>query len=174
MNPVVACAETTLRQHPDPAVRLTELLRSVAPITDRSLTAGRLRSMLEDHPERFRILDSWDSRWLEPESNVPSERAWVVSLSPGTDPPDGEPSAGLLREAGVDPGRADGGRTDRLLRESFRWVSRDIDVRSRLALSRWSAIRRALVELPTAPAGRRDRTATPRPHPSAAPRRRAR
>lgn len=124
MNPVVACAETTLRQHPDPAVRLTELLRSVAPITDRSLTVARLRSILEDHPDRFRILDSWDSRWLEPQSRVPAERAWVVSLAPGTDPPDGEPHAGLLRE-------------------SFRWVSRDVDVRSRLALSRWSAIRRA-------------------------------
>lgn len=123
MNPVVACAETALRQHPDPAVRLTELLRSVAPITDRNLTVARLRSILEDHPDRFRILDSWDSRWLEPESRVPMERAWVVSLSPGTDPPDGEPHA-------------------RLLRESFRSISRDLDGRSRVALSRWSALRR--------------------------------
>lgn len=124
MNPVVACAEATLRQHPDPAVRLTELLRAVAPLTDRSLTVRRFRSMLEDHPDRFRILDSWDSRWLESESLVPAGRAWVVSLSPGADPPGGASHADLLRE-------------------SFRWVTRHVDARSGLALSRWSAIRRA-------------------------------
>jgi hypothetical protein len=124
MNPVVTCAEASLRQHPDPAVRLIELLRSVAPLTDRSLTAARFRSILEDHPDRFRILDSWDSRWLESESLVPAERAWVVCLSPGTDPPAGPPHADLLRE-------------------SFRSISRDMDSRSGLALIRWNAIRRA-------------------------------
>lgn len=147
MNPVVACAETTLRQHPDPAVRITELLRSVAPVTDRTLTVPRLRSILEDHPERFRILDSWDSRWLEAESHVPTERAWVVSLSPGTDPPDGDPHAlGAVvrgRGAGREPNPDSALRQAELLRESFRWISRDLDARSRLALSRWCALRRA-------------------------------
>jgi len=59
MDPIVSCAEQTLRGSAHPALLLSELLEAVAERVDRGLDAARLRGMLEAHPERFRILEPW-------------------------------------------------------------------------------------------------------------------
>jgi hypothetical protein len=59
MNPIAECAAQTLLHHPHPALRLSELLQLVAERVDRGLDPGRLRTLLEEHPETFRLLDPW-------------------------------------------------------------------------------------------------------------------
>ena len=51
MNPIAECAAQTLLHHPHPALRLSELLQLVAERVDRGLDPGRLRTLLEEHPE---------------------------------------------------------------------------------------------------------------------------
>jgi len=63
MDTITECVDTTLRAHPHPALRLSELVDLVSADVDRSMTPSRLRTILESHPERFRVLDSWEGRW---------------------------------------------------------------------------------------------------------------
>jgi hypothetical protein len=123
MNTIAECADTTLRAHPHPALRLSELNALIAPKVDRSMTPRRLRSVLEAHPERFRLLNSWDEPWRSPSPDSGSVGdAWVVSV----DLPDGL--------------ALDAPRAVLRLRESVRWIARSVDGRSRVEVSRWYAI----------------------------------
>lgn len=124
MNPIAICAESTLRAHTHPALRLSELLALVAPRIDRGLDATRLRAVLEEHPDRFRVLEPWTGPWrpgaFEPGARNSGE-AWVVAITDPGEPPEG-PRAALK------------------LRESVRWLSLGVDPRSNTEVSRWYAI----------------------------------
>ncbi len=123
MSPVAIRAEEALRDHLHPALTLSELLDLVAPHVDRTMDAGRLRSVLELHPERFRVLEPWSGSWRGgPVGRAArSDRAWVVGIAdPGAAP---DAPAASLR-----------------LRESVRWLSRGVDPRSAIEVSRWYAI----------------------------------
>lgn len=119
MNPIAAHAESVLQVAPHPALRLSELLELLAERAGRSITLDRLRRALEDHPERFRILESWQGPWRVREAR--STDAWVVAVEDPDTPPDEPPP--VLR-----------------LRESVRWVALGMDGRSRMEVSRWYAI----------------------------------
>lgn len=126
MNPIAVCAESTLRQHPHPALRLSELVELVAERVDRTLEESRLRSILESYPDRFRILDPWRGPWRVVPRDDPEEGSaravWVVAVVDPTQPPD-HPGAAALK-----------------LRESVRWLGRGVDPRSPHEVSRWYAI----------------------------------
>ena len=124
MNTIAACAEQVLRAHTHPALRLSELVELVAGRVDRNLDASRLRAILEEYPDRFRVLEPWSGPWrsTDPRRPVPERRdAWVVAISDPDDPPD-VPSPALK------------------LRESVRWLSKAVDARSVVEVSRWYAI----------------------------------
>jgi hypothetical protein len=121
MNTIALRAEAALHAHPNPALRLAELLALIAHDVDRSLTSERFRAILEDHPDRFRILDSWSRRWTVRASGAGEGSAWVVAIADPGRPPDGPRSAVRLRE-------------------SVRWLARSVDRRSHLEVSRWYAI----------------------------------
>jgi len=140
MNPLASHAEAALHRAPHPALRLTELLRLVVERTGPSVTLRRLRTALESRPDRFRILEAWESRWRVRESAPAAEEpgardAWVIAVSSPDDPPDAPPSAVRLRE-------------------SVRWVALALDGRSRIEASRWYAIALAEREIRTAVARR--------------------
>ena len=125
MNPIVECAERILLEHPHPALRLSELHELVAERFDRNLEQARLRAMLEDHPELFRVLDPWRGPWRssqQPHTAMYSADPWVVIVTH----PDGADR--LQRPAALK------------LRESVRWLAHDIDARSAYEVSRWYAI----------------------------------
>ncbi|MDX1495772.1 MAG: hypothetical protein R3253_17005 [Longimicrobiales bacterium] len=119
MNAIATHAESVLHSAPHPALRLSELLEAVTAQLGTSVTRQRLRTALEDYPDRFRILEAWKGPWRVREGG--STDAWVVAVSPPETPPDAPPSA--LR-----------------LRESVRWVALGMDGRSRMETSRWYAI----------------------------------
>lgn len=128
MNPVAICAERVLRAHDHPALLLSELVELIAPRIDRGLDAARLRALLEEHPERFRVIEPWSGPWRPggpggPGTGTGTERreAWVVAITEPELPPDA-PHAALR------------------LRESVRWLTRGVDPRSRADVSRWYAI----------------------------------
>lgn len=124
MNPIVLHAEQALRAHTHPALRLSELVELIAARVDRGLDTRRLRAVLEEHPERFRLLEPWAGPWR---SDGPTRRprphddAWVVVVTDPDHPPDTPRSALKLRE-------------------SVRWLARGIDGRSAVDVSRWYAI----------------------------------
>ncbi|MEQ1857459.1 MAG: hypothetical protein ABL963_13455 [Longimicrobiales bacterium] len=125
MHPIAACAETALRHHVDPALRLRELVELVAVHVDLTLDAARLRGILESYPEHFRLLDPWRGRWeartaRDPEEPDPGIDVWVIGVSEGAPPPGTSPA---LR-----------------LRESVRWLARGVDPRSPSDVGRWYAI----------------------------------
>ena len=126
MNPIARHAEAVLHAAPHPALRLTELLHLVTERSGRPLTPASLRVVLEERPDRFRILEAWSGRWRAREG-PPTEPdhggadAWVVAVVTPDTPPDAPQPA--LR-----------------LRESVRWVALGLDGRSRLDTSRWYAI----------------------------------
>ncbi len=125
MNPIAAFAESTLRQHAHPALRLRELVALVAERVDRTLDCARLRAVLEGYPERFRILDPWRGAWRtapSPSADEPAQvDVWVVAVTDPGSPATGAPSAIKLRE-------------------SVRWLGRGIDPGSPTDVSRWYAI----------------------------------
>lgn len=127
MNTIARCCEAALHAAPHPALRLTELLELVADRVGRSLTPATLRAILEDRPDRFRILEAWHGPWRVREPSGREGRsagepdAWVVAVGSPDTPPDAPRPA--LR-----------------LRESVRWVALGLDGRSRMDASRWYAI----------------------------------
>lgn len=126
MDPIATCAERTLRRSMHPALKLSELVESVSDILDRTLDAGRLRAILEAHPDRFRILEPWDGAWRAARGHLMAREgaseAWVVAVSDPDEPPDGAGPAAVT------------------LRESVRWLARAVDTRSRDDVGRWHAI----------------------------------
>ena len=127
MNPIARHAETVLHATPHPALRLTELLELVAERAGRALTPATLRAVLEERPDRFRILESWRGPWRVRETSSRdgadphASDAWVVVVGRPDTPPDAPAAAQRLRE-------------------SVRWVALGLDGRSRLDVSRWYAI----------------------------------
>lgn len=124
MNPIVTCAEHVLRVHVHPALRLNELRELVAERVDRGLDIRTLRAMLEEHPELFRVIEPWSGPWRLHDQRRGHGRppeAWVVVI---TDPGEGPDTSGAALR----------------LRESVRWLARDLDVRSPLEVGRWYAI----------------------------------
>jgi hypothetical protein len=124
VNPIASCADQALRSHTHPALKLSELVDIVARRVDRGLDARRLRAILEEYPERFRLLEPWSGPWRPDEApRVPQqpEEAWVVAVGDPDEPPDTPRSALKLRE-------------------SVRWLARGIDERSAVDVSRWYAI----------------------------------
>lgn len=162
MNPIAAHAESALHNAPHPALRLTELLELVSRRAGRSLTLERLRTALEDHPDRFRILESWSGPWrVREESERTRRRPDRVRAASGR-AGEGFSRARELdgRDAAtVEKGDAwvvavegpdtppDAPRPAVRLRESVRWVALGLDGRSRIEVSRWYAI--ALAERAT-------------------------
>jgi hypothetical protein len=127
MDEVLRHVESALRCHPAPAVRLSELLALVrSGLSPRALDARLLRTLLEGHPDRFRILDPWRGPWRTARLSPPLEGGngdpWVVVV---TDPADQNLEASCLAAR---------------LRESVRWVGRSIDPRSTRELVRWHAL----------------------------------
>jgi len=127
MNQVLRHAEAVLRQHPAPALRLQELLGLVRASTkERTLDARLLRTLLEAHPDRFRLLDPWQGPWRL--SGIDADRMqrgsdpWVVVVT--------DPGAQDLDEP----------RPAARLRESVRWMARGVDPRARRELIRWHAL----------------------------------
>jgi hypothetical protein len=122
MDAIAHAAEEALLEHPHPALRLSELCELISRHIDRHLDGERLRTALEAHPDRFRILEMWRSRWstLDPGGAIPVE-AWVVATADRDPSPSGRDTAGLLRE-------------------SVRRIARGLDGRSSLDLGRWQAI----------------------------------
>jgi hypothetical protein len=126
MDPIVHCAEHTLRQSEHPALKLSELLESVSEIVDRTLDAGRLRAILEGHPDRFRILEPWRGPWRGTAGTLMAREgtgeAWVVAVTYPDGPPNGAGPVAIK------------------LRESVRWLARGVDPRSPAEVSRWYAL----------------------------------
>lgn len=131
MHPIARCAEETLRAHPDPALRLAELIELMGERAHRGLTADRLRLILEQHPASFRILDALGGarHTIAPGTGElrPIRRTWVVALGAPREPPHG-------------PGASGGAGTLRRLREGVRWLARGVDARSQVDVSRWDVI----------------------------------
>ncbi len=133
MHPTAVCAARILEEHPHPALRLAELLPGVAERVDRTLTAERLRNVLAEHPDRFKLLDPWRGPWRTGPSGTgapddperladPFGDVWVVLL--------GEPASA----------RPDPRAPTVTLRESVRWLARSVDPCSAVDVSRWYAI----------------------------------
>ena len=124
MNAILVQAEAALRDHPDPALRIGELLELVRG-SDRTMSAARLRALLEDHPTVFRVFEPWRGPWRRRDDRraapTGEEEAWVVLVS---DPTGGRDNPAHLTR----------------LRESVRWLSRGVDPRSASDLGRWHAI----------------------------------
>jgi hypothetical protein len=131
MNPIATCTEHFMAAHPHPALRIGEILAPVAERIDRSLTAGRLKAALAEHPETFRLLDPWQGPWRVRTASASAAEAdvWVVLLLVATG---GEPAAAGRESSATGPVTT--------LRESVRWLARGIDPRSPLSVSRWYAI----------------------------------
>lgn len=125
MNSIALRAEAALRRHPHPALRLSELVALIAEDVDRGLTPQRLRPVLEDHPERFRVLDASILRWgtatSAGDTTDADADAWAIAVH-DPDAPSELPAQALR------------------LRESVRWLGRGIDPRSSMEITRWYAI----------------------------------
>ena len=127
MHPIVQRAEILLQSHTHPTLRLAELLRLLQRDVDQTLTEPRLRTLISEHPGRFRLLESWQGGWRQVASGT-EPATWVVAVGNAAPPPNGAP-----------PGH--------LLRESVRWLGCGLDARSRTDATRWYAI--ALTERAT-------------------------
>lgn len=127
MHPIVQRAEILLQSHAHPTLQLRELLEILRRDVDQTLTGPRLRSLINEHPDRFRVLESWYGGWRQIASGT-EPVTWVIAVGASPPPPGGDA-----------PGH--------LLRESVRWLGCGLDTRSRTDASRWYAI--ALTERAT-------------------------
>jgi hypothetical protein len=123
MNSIATYVVRFMEAHPHPALRLNELMPSVADAVDRSITVERLRETLAEYPHTFRILDPWQGPWRVADAAAATTGdAWVVLLN--------HPSPSTATPRGA----------VRTLRESVRWLAREVDERSALSVSRWYAM----------------------------------
>lgn len=127
MEHVLSAAEQILRASGAPALRLTALLDELRATTgERSLQAGRLRSLLEGRPDRFRVLDPWRGPW-RPVAQTDAEdqgEPWVVAVRDGGDVTAAYASPRLVRR----------------IRECVRWLGLDLDAASARRVVRWQAL----------------------------------
>ncbi len=128
METIVQAAETVLRNHPAPALRLSELRRLVC---SRMPAVGpgtaRLRSTLEARPDLFRVLDPRRGPWraVPDEARPPAfGEPWVVVVC---DPPGAERGKHRIDLA-------------HRLRASVRWLGLGVDVSSPRELARWQEV----------------------------------
>lgn len=133
MNRLLQAAEAVLRQHPAPALRLSELLRHVrARIGALTPDAAGLQRALAARPDRFRVLDPWRGPWKRVARDPRYPAAgdpWVVVV--------GDPG-----DQGADPGTAEPplSHPQRRLRASVRWLGARLDGEETCSLSRFHAI----------------------------------
>ncbi len=129
METLATVAEAVLRRHAAPALRLTELLDHVRSDTGvRALPSERLRTVLESHPDHFRLLNPWRGPWRF----VRSDPAHGLRI---------EPWVLLVADPG-DQGaeEATGSAAERRMRESVRWLGITLDIGSGKAVTRWHTI----------------------------------
>ncbi len=121
-------AETVLRRHPAPALRLSELLRLVRlALRDPALDRDRLLQSLSARPERFRLLDPWKGPWrrvVEGRASKPHAEPWVV----------------LVADPGGDAGAAVEGVSLGRMRSCVRWMAGAVDPTSAWSLARWHGL----------------------------------
>lgn len=129
MDALVTAAEAVLRRNVAPALRLSDLLRQVRAETGvATLGPGRLRTVLESYPDRFRVLDPWRGPWRFVRGEAPvhgAADAWVLVVG---DPGD---------QGGAEP---TGSRLERRLRASVWWLGLTLDAGSGHAVRRWHAM----------------------------------
>lgn len=127
MDPILRLAREVLRRDPAPALRLHDLLdrvRSQGP--EPRLSEERLRALLRSRPDRFRVLELCRGpfRALGPSTEgaagVGRDATWVTALTDPDAPAEPRDATVLGR-----------------LRESVRWLARDVDARSPRAVLRW-------------------------------------
>lgn len=127
MHPIVHRAEILLPNHVHPTLQLRELLEILRRDLDQTLTESRLRGLINEHPDRFRVLESWQGGWRQIAYGT-EPVTWVIAVGASPLPPGGATPSHLLRE-------------------SVRWLGCGLDTRSRTDASRWYAI--ALTERAT-------------------------
>lgn len=128
MDPILSAAESALRRHPAPAVRLGELLRALrAELARPSLDAHALRALLESRPDRFRVLDPWKGPW-----RLVADR----SRTDGTS----EPWVVVVSDPGGDAHRPVDGSLPARLRTSVRWMALGVDGASTREVARWHGL----------------------------------
>jgi len=124
MDTIMSHAEEVLTQHPAPAMALIELqqrLRERRP--GLAPSCDSLRVLMENNPNRFRVLDPWHRPWPQTHDSCTAEAADVLVMT-------------------ITRGTSNDGRLamDARLRESVRWIARGIDVRSPRSLARLYAL----------------------------------
>jgi hypothetical protein len=128
MESILEAAEAVLRQHVGPAVRLSELLRTVRTRTRQpGLDLDRFRRALEADTARFRLLDLWRGPWRH--MGVDEAQAFF-----------GDPWVLAASDPGPDDGGAAGPNLLRRMKESVRWLGVGVDPLSPRDLSRWHAL----------------------------------
>jgi len=128
MDTLPYTAETVLRRHPAPALRLGELLRLVRlSLRNPALDRDRLLRSLSACPERFRLLDPWRGPWkrviVGPEP-VPQPEPWVV----------------LVGDPGGEAGPSVDGMAAARMRVCVRWMATGVDPTSAWSLARWHGL----------------------------------
>ena len=120
VNPIVQRAEILLQGHEHPALQLHELLDILHREMDQGLTEETLRTVIGEHPDRLRMLESGP---FDPGTTMAGSApgAWVMAVGAGPPTPGGE-------------------TPQHLLRETVRWLGCGLDPRSRTDAARWYAI----------------------------------
>jgi len=124
MEAIISHAEEVLRHHPAPAMALTELqrrLRERRPAYAPSCAS--LRVLMEERPDRFRVVDPWRRPWLHTPGEHSEEARDVLVMA--------------ITRASSNDGRL---APDERLRESVRWISRGVDMRSPTSVARLYAL----------------------------------
>ena len=114
MEAIMNHAEEVLRQHAAPAMTLIELhrcLRERRPA--HAPSCASLRVLMDNCPDRFRIVDPWRRPWLGAREERGGEAVDVVVMAITR----GSPNDGHLAPS-------------ERLRESVRWIARAVDLRS--------------------------------------------
>lgn len=128
MDTLPDAAETVLRRHPAPALRLGELLRLVRrSLRDPALHRDRLLQSLGARPDRFRLLDPWRGPWKR--------------MSDGLDArPQSEPWVVLVGDPGDEAGPSVDGMAASRMRACVRWMAAGVDPTSAWSLARWHGL----------------------------------
>ena len=127
MEHILSAAEQILRNSGAPALRLGLLAAELrGALGGAALDAARLRTLLEGHPDRFRVLDPWRGPWrLIGEAHPPGQaEPWVVAV----------------RDLGDTAGCDGGWPLSRRVRESVRWLALNVDPCSPRSILRWQGI----------------------------------
>lgn len=127
MEHVLGTTEQILRNSGAPALRLGALATELRNSLGRLAPDGaRLRTLLERHPDRFRVLDPWRGPW----------RRLGAAHAPG----EADPWVVAVRDL-CDTGGCGGGHPlARRVRESVRWLALNVDPSSPASVIRWQGL----------------------------------